>query len=175
MASGGGRSRCVTCGKERATSKCAGCLQDFCFTHLAEHRQGLSKQLDEIEVDRDTIQQTIIHQNNDLQTHPSIKQINQWEENAIKTIQKVANEARQLTLKQAAKSIEQIQIKLDQLTKQLRQNRQDDDITENDLNKWKNQIAQLTEQLTQPSNIHIEESSIPLIHDLQVDIFRKCK
>ena len=112
MASASGRNRCVTCGKERATSKCAGCAQDFCFNHLVEHRQGLSKQLDELEVDRDTIQQTIIQQTNKLKTHPLIKKIDQWEEDSIKKIQKIANEARQLTLKHAAKSIHRIEAEL---------------------------------------------------------------
>ena len=175
MASASGRNRCVACGKERATSKCAGCSQDFCFNHLAEHRQGLSKQLDEIEVDRDTIQQTILQQTNELKTHPLIKQIDQWEESSIKKIQKVANEARQLTLRQAAKSIHQIEAKLNQLTEQLRRSREEEDITENDLKKWKNEMTQLTEQFTRPSNVQIQESSISLVHYLQVDVIGKCR
>lgn len=174
MASASGRNRCVTCGKERATSKCAGCAQDFCFNHLVEHRQDLSKQLDELEVDRDTIQQTIIQQTNELKTHPFIKKIDQWEEDSIKKIQKVADEARQLTLRHTAKSIHHIEAKLNQLTKQLKRSRDEDDITENDLRKWKNEMTQLTEQFTKPSNIDIQESSLPFIHYLQVDVISRC-
>ncbi len=50
MATATGKTQCVRCGKEKATSKCSGCLQDFCLNHLVEHRQQLNKQSDEIEV-----------------------------------------------------------------------------------------------------------------------------
>ena len=54
-----GKAQCCMCGKVISTYKCGGCLQDFCFNHLTEHRQTLGKQLDEIENDRDQLQQII--------------------------------------------------------------------------------------------------------------------
>jgi hypothetical protein len=53
------RSRCVTCGKD---NKVTLCLQEFCYNHLTEHRQELSKQLNEIEVARDLFRQTLTQQ-----------------------------------------------------------------------------------------------------------------
>jgi len=81
MATALGRNRCVTCGKEKATLRCAGCLQDFCFNPLVEHRQQLNKQLDEIEVYRDLVQQTT-----NPNKHPSIQRIDQWEQESIQKI-----------------------------------------------------------------------------------------
>jgi outer membrane murein-binding lipoprotein Lpp len=54
--------RCITCGKEKATSKCSGCLEDFCFNHLAEHRQQLGKQFDELENKRNLFRQALSEQ-----------------------------------------------------------------------------------------------------------------
>lgn len=39
--------------------KCGGCLKDFCFNHMTNHRQELSKQLDEIQITRDLFRQTL--------------------------------------------------------------------------------------------------------------------
>ncbi len=38
---GTSKAYCIKCGKERSTSKCAGCFQDFCYNHLTDHRQEL--------------------------------------------------------------------------------------------------------------------------------------
>ena len=111
MATSIARIRCVTCGKEKATSKCAGCLQDFCFNHLAEHRQQLSKQLDDIEVHRVLFQQTIIQQTNEPQKHSLIEQINQWEKDSIQKIQQTAEETRQILFKYTNENINQIEQK----------------------------------------------------------------
>ncbi len=65
-----GRSHCVTCGKDnKATLRCGGCLQEYCFNHLTDHRQGLSKQLDEIEVARDLFKQTLSQQTAEPEKH----------------------------------------------------------------------------------------------------------
>jgi hypothetical protein len=54
MATEIGSTRCILCDKKKASSKCLGCLQDFC----CNHRQELSKGLDEIEIIHDLVRQT---------------------------------------------------------------------------------------------------------------------
>jgi methionyl-tRNA synthetase len=93
MATATSKLDCVKCGKERATLKCEGCSQDFCYYHLIRHRQELSKQTDEIEVNRDQFRQ-----NNLL-----MKQINKWEENSIKTIQQTTKECRHIVIQHTVK------------------------------------------------------------------------
>jgi hypothetical protein len=73
MASGTGKARCVTCDKEKSAVRCEGCLQAFCYDHLTDHRQELSRQFDEIEVNRDLFRQTLTEQENDPQKHALIK------------------------------------------------------------------------------------------------------
>ena len=75
MATTPGRSRCVTCGKEKATSKCGGCLQDFCNNDFGHHRQELSQQLDEVEVNRDLFRQALTEQTDD-KTYTSLNTTN---------------------------------------------------------------------------------------------------
>src|SRR5690348_2978021 len=62
MATATGKARCVICEKEKSTLRCEGCLQTFCYNHVADHRQQLSKQFDEIEVTRDLFRQTLTEQ-----------------------------------------------------------------------------------------------------------------
>ena len=69
MAIATGKARCNMCSKEKSTVRCEGYLQIFCFNHLISHRQELSKQLDEIEVNRDLFRQTLNEQINDGQKH----------------------------------------------------------------------------------------------------------
>jgi ribosome recycling factor len=165
-----GKTQCITCGKEKATSKCEGCLQNFCLTHLVEHRQQLSRQLDEIEIDRDLFRETLNQGITELQRHPLIQKINEWEEDSIQKIRQASEETRQLLLKHSSKYINHIEEKLIKLTNQLRQGRKEDDITENDLNRWKEELKQLTEQFTKPLNITIQQSSTPLINNIHIEI-----
>jgi len=62
---------------------------------------------------------------------------------------------------------------LNKLTNQLKLSRQEDDIIEIDLEKWKEELQQMTEQFNKPSNITIEQSSIPLINKIHVNISGK--
>lgn len=52
MAKASSKTRCVTCGKDKTTYECPGCSQNFCLNHLNAHNRELSKQLDEIEDQR---------------------------------------------------------------------------------------------------------------------------
>ena len=63
-------------------------LQIFCFNHLTDHRQELSQQLDEIEINRDIFRQTLNEQINNPKKHSLIKQIDQWEEDSIEKFNK---------------------------------------------------------------------------------------
>ncbi len=99
MASSSSSSKapCATCGNKAAgIFRCEGCLNVFCRKHLNEHRDLLSHQLDEIVLEHDTLQQTIVeNQSKQNNQHPILKEIDQWEKNSIMKIQQLAEEARQ--------------------------------------------------------------------------------
>jgi hypothetical protein len=56
------------------------------------------------------------------------------------------------------------------LTKQLQQSREENDFYETDLNRWNEELTQLTEELAKPSNIDIRQDAIPLISKISVNI-----
>ena len=93
MATSIGKTHCITCGKERVVYKCGGCSQDFCFDHLADHRQILGKQLDELEYKRNIFRENLTEQITNPQKELFIHQINKWEEDSIKIIQQTASES----------------------------------------------------------------------------------
>ncbi|CAF1423880.1 unnamed protein product [Adineta steineri] len=164
------KARCVTCGKDRNTVRCDGCSQPFCYNHLGDHRQELSKQLDEIEVNRDLFRQTLTEQSAKPANLTLIKQINQWEQDSIAKIRQTANEARQTILQHNMKYLTETEIKLNTLTKQLREIRVENDFVEADLQRWKTQLTQMNNELDKPSDITIQQSLTPLITTIRVNV-----
>jgi len=175
MATGTGRARCITCEKEKRAVKCEGCSQFFCFDDLPHHRQQLSKQLDEIELNRDVFRQTLTEQTTDFKIHLLIKEIDKWEEDSIKQIQQTAKECRQLVLQHTTEHIDPIEIDLAKLTDDLRHIRQENDFNEIDLREFKQKLTQLEEKLNKPLNISIQQGSASLINKISVIVpSRKC-
>jgi DNA repair exonuclease SbcCD ATPase subunit len=170
MATPTGKNHCAICGKERRTVLCDGCSQTFCYNHLNDHRQELSKQLDEVEVTRDLFRQTLTEQTSQPRKHQLMKEIDDWERDSINKIQQAANEARQLLSKHINGHITEIEVQLNKLTDQLRQSRQDNDFVETDLNQWKEELHRLKEELTKPSSIRLQRDFAPLVTKINVDL-----
>ncbi|CAF1582849.1 unnamed protein product [Adineta steineri] len=169
-ATAAGKARCVTCGKEKSTSRCDGCSQPFCYKHLGDHRQELNKQLDEIEVSRDLFRQTLTEQSAKPENQTLMKQINQWEQDSIAKIRQTANEARKLIMKHTTKYLTEIETKLNTLTKQLRESRAEDDFIEADLQRWNKQLTQMNNELDKPSTIKIQHALTPLINTIRINL-----
>ena len=91
------KTACASCGdKGVGIFKCEGCSQKFCRKHSNEHRDFLTQQLDEIVLEYDCLQQTIVDEKeNRTEYHRSIDEINQWENESIMKIKQAANDARQ--------------------------------------------------------------------------------
>ena len=102
-----------------------------------------------------------------------IQQINQWEQDAIRKIQQTAKEAKQLIIKHTNGYTTEIEIELAKLTDQLRENREENDFVESDLNQWREELKRLDEEFIKPSNISIQQSSIPLVTTISVQISGK--
>ena len=168
MATAIGKVQCVKCGKPRSTLKCAGCSQDFCFNHLAEHRQELTTELDHIENDRNLFRQTLTEQTNNPNNNALIKQITEWERTSINKIQQTANQCRQVVIDHLSGNIHRIEVDLNKLTDQLREIRQEDDFNETDLQRLKQELTKLAETLNKPSNIVIKHGSASYINEISV-------
>ncbi|CAF4796104.1 unnamed protein product [Rotaria sp. Silwood1] len=163
-----GRATCSICGKERIAYKCGGCSQDFCFSHLGEHRQTLSQQFDEIETDRDQFHQALVQQKETPKRFPLMEQIDKWEEISIKKIKQTAEECRQKLIEYKNKHLFEIENKLSQLTEQLKQSHQENDFNEIDLDRFKTKLAKLAKELNQPPNSMIQQDSTSFINKLSI-------
>jgi hypothetical protein len=164
MAKATSKEHCVKCGKERATLKCAGCLRDFCYDHLNDHRQELSQQFDEIEFNRDLFRQTLNEQSN----NSLFKQIDQWEKDSIEIIKQTANQCRQILIQHTNNNINQIEINLSKLTDQLKYTRQENNFNEIDLNQYKDKLKQLRIELNRLHNVSIQQDSTSLVNKISV-------
>ena len=114
-----GRKCCIKCEKNRATLLCGGCLQDFCFNHMLDHRQELNQQLNIIETSRNHCQQTLNEHTTDTENYFLLQQINDWERDSIRTIQNTAAEAREKLPKHVTDETIKIKEKLNVLTRQI--------------------------------------------------------
>lgn len=170
MTAAPGRTRCVTCGKEKATLKCGGCLQDFCYNHSTEHRNELSQQLNEVETSRDLFRQMLTEQTREPKKQILIQQIDQWECDSIMKIRQTADKVREMFLRHTTAHVTQIETKLNNLTNRLRESREENDFFETDLSQWKEELIQMTEQLTKPLDITIQQDSTPLVTKIYIDI-----
>jgi hypothetical protein len=170
MATTTGKTRCIICTKEKATIKCGGCREDFCYKHWEPHRQELNKQLDEIEVNRDLFRQSLTQQTKQPNNHILIQQIDQWKQKSIRIIEQVAEETKKTVLKTTNENIHQMEQRLNKLTTQLRQCRKDDDVNEISLLQFQEELERLTKELTKPRNISIREDSTSFINKIYVDV-----
>jgi hypothetical protein len=161
---------CAICGKGKATLKCGGCQQDFCYNHVTNHRQELNKQLDEIEVNRDVFRQTLTDQTTDSENHVLIKQIDKWERESINKVRQTAEEARQTVLQHTKEHTARIEIKLNKLTDELRVGRLENDFFETDLKQWKEELTRLTEGLARPPNIKLQQDSVSIVNQIYVNV-----
>ena len=140
-----GKKQCVTCNKSGGIMTCDGCQQSFCGKHVIEHRQELTNQLDGIMQEHDLLQQELEQSSID---NSLLQQIDKWEKESITKIQ-VAAEAARADLQQILdKSKEQISKTCHDIAINLRSSREADDFSENDLNRWMEQLKELKLEIT---------------------------
>ncbi|CAF3838322.1 unnamed protein product [Rotaria sordida] len=159
------KTLCASCDKNGVgIFKCEGCTQVFCRKHSIEHRDILSHQLDEIVLEHDTLQQTIVeHEDKQNRCHPLMEQINRWETDAIERIRKTAEEARQQVNKLITTQTEIVSKKLHDLAERLRKARTDDDYVETDLEIWVTKLEKWKRYVTavfHSINIHEDPTNV---------------
>lgn len=169
MASATGKTRCRTCAKGNAILKCGGCAQDFCYNHFGDHRQLLNTKFEEIEVNRDIFREKLSKQMVDMQKCSLMQQIDQWENESIDKIRQAAEEARQILRQHTNKHFQQAEVKLSDLTDQLKQSRGENDFVETDLQRWNEQLIQLTNELNLPL-YSLQQDTKPLVNQIHVKI-----
>ena len=170
MASVTGKERCFMCGKEKATLRCGGCLREFCFNHLGDHRQELLRQFDDLEVNCDIFRHSLNQHIEQPKNNNLIQDIDQWEHNSLQIIRQTAEEARQRLIKNSEDYNHQLEVKLNELIKQLQESRQQNDFNEINLRQFHDELDKLTKELNTPSNIFIREETTSFISKISVQV-----
>ncbi|CAF1331516.1 unnamed protein product [Rotaria sordida] len=96
------------------------------------------------------------------QYHSYIKQIDEWKQESINKIHRVANDARQQIKNLINEHTTELTESLTKIALELRKAREDDDFYDTDLQQWMGKLNKLKKDFAQISNINIiqEDSSI---------------
>ena len=162
--------KCSICEEDQETFSCGGCSKYFCFEHLAEHRETLNTQLQQIQHDYSRFRQTLIDQRNDPQKRPLIEEINRWEEDSINKIKQTAQQFRETVINHTNKIIPQIQITLDDPKEQPIPIDTKKKFNEIHLDQFIQKLHKLKKELDKPKEISIEEQPSSPINKLFVII-----
>ena len=168
------KTSCATCRKEKVAYKCEGCSRHFCIKDLNAHHELISKELDGIEDKRNILRKIFTDQKGNIEQHSLMKQINQWEHDAIEKIQQTAKECRVLLSKNINRHLNEIEEQLNQFTKQVEQIKDENNVNEIILNEFKHLSIKLEEDLHHPANISIEYHSSSFIPRISVRISNSC-
>ena len=138
---------CFACKKAAGILKCQGCKNDFCYRHVAEHRQELGKQMEALTTDHNQLQHIITEQETQPNSHPLMKRIDEWKQQSIEKINDAAEKIRQdlLTILQARRS--EVSNNLVHLTEELIHAREEDDYVETNLKEWVDKLEKLKADL----------------------------
>jgi hypothetical protein len=160
-----GKKQCITCSKSGGIMICDGCQQPFCGKHSVEHRQELTNQLDGIMQEHDLLQQELGQSSID---NSLLKQINIWEKESITKIQVTAEAARADLQQIFDGSKEQTSKACHDIADNLRSSRDADDFSEDDLNRWMEQLNELKLEITSPPSIKLVEDKHSPIHLIKI-------
>ncbi|CAF0863782.1 unnamed protein product [Adineta steineri] len=163
--------QCFICSEEKIIYPCKECSKRFCLIHLTEHQQNLNDILNNY----DQFKQTINEQKQNPQNHLLIEQINQWEINSIEKIRQKAQDCRKSLIESSQTFINEIEIKFNDLSKQIEQIHQENELNEINLNYLKNELRDITKELNNPTNISIKEDSQSFINEISIISSKKPK
>lgn len=162
------RTICSICEKNKITYVCPGCVQQFCFDRLPEHRKKLEQLLEEIHTEHDQFRQEINEQIIEPMKHPLIAQINQWEVNSIDRILQTAQNCREKFFQYSKTSFPKLQKELDDLAQHMRQMSPKNEFHESDLNELRQKLRELQE-LHRATNVSIRQNSTATINLISLE------
>jgi hypothetical protein len=147
------KTPCSKCEKAAGVFTCRGCEKDFCYRHVAEHRQELNKNMDDVATHHDQLQQAIAEQEAQPNSHPLMKKIDSWEQQSVDKIHQAANNARKELLTILGTNRTMVTNKLTPITQELSTARNEDDYVETDLKEWVERLNALKKDLTAAQTI----------------------
>lgn len=173
MANTAQKAICSLCAPKEtvAIMSCKGFLKDFCRKHFNEHRDVLSKDLQNVFDLHDSLLQELQLKIDSAREEPVdpiactlLKQIDGWENTTIESVVQAANEIREEIKRLSAKKLEfdPFNQRISKLTTEIKEQQDSESFVETDINQWIKQLEQLKSDLNRPSEFH---SNAP---DLQI-------
>ena len=167
-------SLCVICEKERGIFQCNGCGQGFCSQDTNRHREGLTKQLDDLTATSHLVQELIAR--SIAESRPPtgavqgslLAQVNEWERASMEQIRRVAEATRKEVLAHTSERAAHVQVQLDQINDELQRVRHTNDFLETDLRVWKHALDLFTKKLTTAPNVALQDDFTPLVTRIRV-------
>jgi hypothetical protein len=141
---------CATCRKGGDVFMCRGCRQVFCAKHVDEHREKLSKEVENLAEDHERLQRDL---NRDNEEQLLLSIINTWEQESIERINLTAETARAGLRQWIDRNNIEIKIPLERITNEIRSCQQADDYTETDLRRWIQQLEEYRNRMEKLPNI----------------------
>lgn len=147
---------CAKCKTAGGIATCDGCQQSLCPTHFSEHRQELSLKMDDIGQNYDLLRRDV---SEEAQEHPLLTRVNTWERESIEKIQKTAETARTDLRKLIERKKTDLESSVVQMMEEIKTSRDSNDFTENELQRWTEQLTEFRQMLESPLNISIENDN----------------
>ncbi|CAF3663299.1 unnamed protein product [Adineta steineri] len=155
--------------KQTAATNCEGCSQAFCTKHFIDHRRLLGEEMDLIINEQNNFRQIFDQQQTEFELHPFVKTIDEWEKESTMKIQQKAKDLRLELLKLVTTRKDEFLNKLQQLSGELRESRENDNFIEMDLQQWKNNLEDLKAKLDSTSIFSLEQhEDSPIVPNISV-------
>lgn len=171
-ASGGSRSflTCATCHQHAGIFICRGCSTSFCLTHTNEHRDQMIKQMNDLRVLHEKLQEKFQKEIHQTGSQKLLEEIRIWEEQSIGRIRRMAEKLRNEVSKAVPSSTEDWKEQCRRLAEELEQARATDQYFEKELARWKDQLQQMENFLKQQQvfQLYEDQYSIPLVSRMRL-------
>ncbi|CAF1091329.1 unnamed protein product [Rotaria sordida] len=147
-----------------AITSCKGCGKHLCRKHFNEHRENLTKGLQNVIDLRDNVLQELARVIDSTLKSPGhnnavalLKQIDEWKTKTIERVTQAANDACKSVERLFSRKEEYDQIKQNiyQITKELKEQQELESFVESDIDQWTNQLNQLQTDFNRPLKVEI--------------------
>lgn len=168
MATDISKKTCAKCVKGSGIVTCDGCYQSFCNKHLADHRQEILGELNQINENVKRFEQQLVVENDPA---PIYSAVDQWETDSIEKIRRQAqiyrDEIKQLT----NKTINDFHKYTKRIQSTIQSNKDKNDFTEVDVTNANQQLDALKQLLNDPFPISVgsDPKNPPNLHFLLIN------
>jgi hypothetical protein len=152
-------NRCSVCRQEIGVLICPGCNAYFCMKDLRGHREKLSTELDRVIEERAGLQEKINRTTqHSVSSSPLIVQIDQWQNDMIRSVKQVAEQARRHVFELSDSKRVKLGTEFMTFSQELAHLKETQNFVEHDLTRLKQRVRELGQdlgQLSQTANIEL--------------------